>query len=73
MIKIAGLPDGAHTLTHPRGPVWLLVRKGEITRAELWDRDHEAVYYWSARGQRTWPPLKRIDPNVVKREVVLPG
>lgn len=51
MIGLAGLPDGAHTVEHPRGPLWLLVRKGRIVRCEWYDREKEAIVAWPGDGR----------------------
>jgi hypothetical protein len=43
VIGLLALPDGAWTVTHPRGPMWLLIRRRRIVAAQLWDKATETL------------------------------
>jgi hypothetical protein len=54
LIGLANLPDGAHTLKHPRGLLWLLVRQGRLVRAELYVPVLDRIEVWPADVLRAW-------------------
>jgi hypothetical protein len=46
VIGLVTLPNGAWTVAHPRGPLWLLIRRGKIVRAELYDNETGHIVIW---------------------------
>jgi hypothetical protein len=54
MIGLAGLPDGGCRLSHPLGTIWVLVRKGWIVRAELWDPERLRFAVFPPNPARAW-------------------
>jgi hypothetical protein len=56
MIGLTKLPGGAHTLTHPDGPLFLIVRRRRVVYAELHAASRQGVLKWTAGPGATLPP-----------------
>jgi len=69
VIGLPGLPDGAAVLQHPHGPIWLLIRDGQIVRAETYDRDADALVTWTATGEKRRPGAYAIKQLLTRKGV----
>jgi hypothetical protein len=73
MIGLLNLPNGAWTVQHPRGPMWVLVRKGHIVRAELYDPVTNRIEVFPRDLSRQWAVNVRLAAGEIAEGVLLAG
>jgi hypothetical protein len=71
-IGLRGLPDGAHTVRHPDGDVFLLIRRGRIVGAQLWLTARPGYQHWAADPGVTATGI-RAGLQALARKVVMPA
>jgi hypothetical protein len=73
MIGLLKLPNGAWTVAHPRGPLWLLIRHSKIVRAELYDNETGHIVVWPNDVTITGQVAVNLREIVIAEGVVLAG